>query len=113
MIQEMNASYFSLAQQMIKHDRAGAIRQLGLTEKTATAIEKLSPCQINNLARQNVLLCAFRFEEGSFLSMISTHNIAKAFRPDARMIQAPIIPKKSRLEKALLAENKDTIPSFG
>ncbi|WP_230965191.1 flagellar transcriptional regulator FlhD [Burkholderia pseudomultivorans] len=59
-IAEFNRSYLMLAKWMILTNRDEAMRQLGITEKTASAIAALTLAQIDELADRGELFCEFR-----------------------------------------------------
>ncbi|WP_269504857.1 flagellar transcriptional regulator FlhD [Burkholderia sp. IMCC1007] len=61
-ITEFNRSYLMLAKWLLLANRDEAIRQLGVSEKTAARIAALTLAQIDHLAARGELFCAFRDE---------------------------------------------------
>lgn len=59
-IREINLSYFMLAQQMLRDDRAVGMFRLGLSAQIAHILSELTLAQIVRLASTDQLLCAFR-----------------------------------------------------
>ena len=55
-IREANLSYLMLAQSLIRSDREQALFRLGVSEDTATLIDKLTPAQIMKMSVGNTLL---------------------------------------------------------
>lgn len=55
-IQEVNASFLTLAQNLLKADRAAGERMLGVSGQVATTLQSLTPAQRSSIARSNTLL---------------------------------------------------------
>lgn len=73
-INDANLSYLMLAQQMIRSDKAAAIFRLGISEEIASLIEGLSNGQILKLAKTNMMLARFRFDDCVILNMLTNYN---------------------------------------
>jgi flagellar transcriptional activator FlhD len=73
-INDANLSYLMLAQQMIRSDKAAAIFRLGISEEIASLLEGLSNAQILKLAKTNMMLARFRFDDGAILNMLTNYN---------------------------------------
>ncbi|WP_206952109.1 flagellar transcriptional regulator FlhD [Trinickia acidisoli] len=71
-IREINLSYLSLAQRLLRTDRAGGMQRLGLSTQVAEIIADLSGPQLLKLAGCDQLVCFFRFNDRSMLSALST-----------------------------------------
>ncbi|RQS69221.1 flagellar transcriptional regulator FlhD [Burkholderia sp. Bp8963] len=61
-IESFNLSYLGLVQQMLRIDREEAIRQLGISDKTASWIAALTLAQIEELASSREVVCELRAE---------------------------------------------------
>ncbi|KHK57086.1 flagellar transcriptional regulator FlhD [Burkholderia sp. A9] len=61
-IAEFNRSYLTLAQRLLRVDRAAAKQQLGMSDETASLVAALTPAQIEMLAERRELFCEFRAE---------------------------------------------------
>jgi flagellar transcriptional activator FlhD len=70
-IREINLSYLSLAQRLLRADRAGGMQRLGLSTQVADVIADLSAPQLLKLAGCDQLVCFFRFNDRSMLSMLA------------------------------------------
>jgi len=73
-IKEMNLSYLMLAQQLIRADRETAQYRLGISADIADIIERLSSAQVLKMARSNMVLCRFRFDDRTLLGLLSGHE---------------------------------------
>jgi flagellar transcriptional activator FlhD len=73
-IRELNLSYLMLAQQMLQADRPSAMFKLGVGEDIADVIINLSPAQILRMASNDMLLCAFRFDDALLLNLLGNHG---------------------------------------
>jgi len=73
-IRDLNLTYLMLAQQMIKVDQSAAIYRLGLSQEMTALIGGLVPAQALKLANSNTLLCSFRFDENTLLSMVADYG---------------------------------------
>jgi flagellar transcriptional activator FlhD len=70
-IREINLSYLSLAQRLLRTDRAGGMARLGLSAQVADVIADLSGPQLLKLAACDQLVCFFRFNDRSMLSALA------------------------------------------
>jgi flagellar transcriptional activator FlhD len=76
-IREANLSYLMLAQSMVKEDRDTAIYRLGVSDDVADVLERLSPAQVVRMARSNMLLFRFRFDDSLIVDMLSDFGNGK------------------------------------
>lgn len=70
-IREINLSYLSLAQRLLRADRAEGMQRLGLSTHVADIIVDLSGPQLLKLAGCDQLVCFFRFNDRSMFSALS------------------------------------------
>lgn len=70
-IREINLSYLSLAQRLLRTDRDAGIQRLGLSTQVADIIVDLSAPQLSKLAGCDQLVCFFRFNDRSVFSALS------------------------------------------
>ena len=70
-IREINVSYLSLAQRLLRADRAEGMARLGLSTQVADVIADLSGPQLLKLAGCDQLVCFFRFDDRSMFSALS------------------------------------------
>lgn len=77
-INDANLSYLMLAQQMIRSDKAAAIFRLGISDEIASLIDGLSNSQILKLAKSNMMLARFRFDDSAILLMLTNYNKDRA-----------------------------------
>ncbi|UBM12452.1 flagellar transcriptional regulator FlhD [Cupriavidus metallidurans] len=70
-ISDFNLSYLLLAQRMILSHDAEAMFRLGVSQEVAEIIGGLSAAQLVKLARTNILLCAFRFDNHSLFATLA------------------------------------------
>lgn len=89
-IREINLSYLSLAQRLLRTDLAGGMERLGLSTQVADVIANLSGPQLRKLAACSQLVCFFRFNDRAMLSTLaaSAASAARAPRIEASMAQA-------------------------
>ena len=73
-IREANLSYLMLAQSLIRSDREQALFRLGVSEDTATLIDKLTPAQIMKMSVGNTLLCRFRMDDDIVWNLLTSHG---------------------------------------
>ncbi len=73
-IKEMNLTYLMLAQQLIRADRETAQYRLGISADIADIIERLTSSQVLKMARSNMVLCRFRFDDRMLLGLLSSHE---------------------------------------
>jgi flagellar transcriptional activator FlhD len=70
-IREINLSYLSLAQRLLRADRTEGMQRLGLSTHVADIIAGLSLPQLLKLAGCDQLVCFFRFNDSSMFSALS------------------------------------------
>lgn len=70
-IREINVSYLSLAQRLLRADRTEGMARLGLSTQVADVIADLSGPQLLKLAGCDQLVCFFRFDDRSMFSALS------------------------------------------
>lgn len=70
-IREINLSYLSLAQRLLRADRAEGMQRLGLSTHVADIIVDLSGPQMLKLAGCDQLVCFFRFNDRSMFSALT------------------------------------------
>ncbi|MBU6487348.1 MAG: flagellar transcriptional regulator FlhD [Burkholderiales bacterium] len=70
-IREINLSYLSLAQRLLRADREAGVQRLGLSTQVADIIVDLSGPQLLMLARCDQLVCFFRFNDRSMFSALT------------------------------------------
>lgn len=86
-IREINLSYLSLAQRILRADRASGMQRLGLSTQVADVIADLSGPQLLKLAGCDQLVCFFRFNDRSMLSALAM-PAARVPQTEALMAQA-------------------------
>ena len=78
-ITELNLSYLLLAQRMIRESEAEAMLRLGVSQKFARLIARLTPTHLIRISSSNMLLCGFRFDDpvllGHLASDTSQHDL--------------------------------------
>ena len=94
-IREMNLSYISLAQRLLREDKALGMARLGLSSGLADILAALSLAQIVKLAAASQVLCAFRFCDHTVLSAL-TRVDRKA---DVAPTPTPILPRGQQIEQ--------------
>jgi flagellar transcriptional activator FlhD len=94
-IREMNLSYLSLAQRLLREDRAMGMARLSLSSWLADILATLSLAQIVKLAAASHVLCAFRFRDHTVLSAL-THVDRKA---DVAPTPTPILSGVQPIEQ--------------
>ncbi len=70
-IREINLSYLSLVQRLLRADRTEGMQRLGLSTHVADIIADLSGPQLLKLAGCDQLVCFFRFNDRSMFSALS------------------------------------------
>lgn len=70
-IKEINLTYLSLVQRLLREDRASGMARLGLTAPLADLLSNLSVAQLVKLASCDQLLCFFRFNDRTMLSTLA------------------------------------------
>ncbi len=73
-IKETNLTFMSLAQQMIRSDKSGAMNSFGVNEELADLVAGLSPAQLLKMSASNMLLCCFHFDEHAMLNMLTDYK---------------------------------------
>jgi len=94
-IRELNLSYISLAQRLLREDKAMGMARLGLSSGLAEILAALSLAQIVNLAATPQVLCAFRFRDHTVLSAL-THVDTKA---DVALTPTPVRTSGQQVEQ--------------
>jgi Flagellar transcriptional activator (FlhD). len=79
-IGEFNLSYLLLAQRLLKDDRQTGMCRLGIGAELAGSLESLSLSQIVKLAASNFVLCRFRIDDRTTLSMLTEDDKNAALR---------------------------------
>ncbi|MEX3943816.1 flagellar transcriptional regulator FlhD [Paraburkholderia sp. BR10937] len=74
-IQEINLSYLVLAQRMSLSSTSEAMLRLGMSTEMVELFASLTVSQLLKLASSNQILCQFRFDDHTLLSVLS-HNIS-------------------------------------
>jgi len=90
-IRDINLSYLSLAQRLLRADRTEGMLRLGLSTSVADIIADLSGPQLLKLAGCDQLICFFRFNDRSMFSALSvpaTHVPQGVPQADALSAQA-------------------------
>jgi flagellar transcriptional activator FlhD len=75
-IREINLSYLLLAQHLLAADRDAAMYRLGIKPDAAHILERLTPAQVTRMAGLDLLLCRFRCDDRTVLSLLSGHGEA-------------------------------------
>jgi flagellar transcriptional activator FlhD len=97
-IKETNLSFMSLAQQLIRSDKAGAMSSFGVNEELADLVAGLSPAQLLKMSASNMLLCCFHFDESLMLNMLTD------YKKDGLLAQnLTAAPKTTRMVEAVAA----------
>ena len=73
-IRDANLNYLTLAQNLIRNDKAEAVAMLGMNENSADMLAGLSMAQVVKLASGNTLLCRFRVDDDMVWSLLTNHN---------------------------------------
>ncbi len=89
-IREINLSYLSLAQRLLRTDRTSGMERLGLSMQVADVIANLSGAQLLKLAACSQLVCFFRFNDRAMLTTLAAPapSAARAPQIEALMAQA-------------------------
>jgi len=90
-IREANLTYLMLAQSLIRHDKAGALFRLGMSEESADLIATLSPAQILKIASGNMLLCRFRVDDDLVWNLLTNHTNSKIDNDATTKLHASIL----------------------
>ena len=97
-IRDVNLNYLILAQRLLREDFSIGLYRTGLSEETGRMIMQLSLQQTVALAASTTLLCGFRLDDASLLSVLSRRGMNGALQ-QARMTmalsQAPATPLQS------------------
>ncbi len=70
-IYDINLSYLLLAQNLIKEEKSSAMFRLGITEKIASTLAKLTLTQLIKLAETNQFICQFRFASNEIIEKLT------------------------------------------
>lgn len=70
-IREINLSYITLAQRLLREDRPVGMLRLGLSKEVADILANLTLAQAVKFAASNHLLCSFRFNDHAMLSALT------------------------------------------
>jgi flagellar transcriptional activator FlhD len=90
-IREANLTYLMLAQNLIRHDRAGALFRLGMSEEAADLVSALSPAQMLKIASGNMLLCRFRVDDDIVWNLLTNHTASKVDNDATTKLHASIL----------------------
>jgi flagellar transcriptional activator FlhD len=71
-IREINLSYLTLVQRLLREDRAEGMTKLGLSAPLADVLSGLSPEQTLKLASRDQLVCFFRLNGDAMLGVLGT-----------------------------------------
>ena len=84
-IREINLSYLTLVQRLLREDRNEGMTKLGLTAPLADVLSGLSAEQTLKLASRDQLVCFFRLNGDAMLGGLGTPAAAKP------VVQAPAL----------------------
>ena len=87
-IREINLSYLTLVQRLLREDRGEGMAKLGLTAPLADVLSGLSPEQTLKLASRDQLVCFFRLNGDSMLSVLGTPAAVKPVVATPALAQA-------------------------
>jgi flagellar transcriptional activator FlhD len=87
-IREINLSYLSLAQRLLRMDLAAGMERLGLSTQVADLIANLSGPQLLKLAACSQLVCFFRFNDRAMLSTLAAPAASAARAPQVEALMA-------------------------
>ncbi|NDO81126.1 hypothetical protein CJP72_10220 [Citrobacter sp. NCU1] len=93
-VQSINLSYLSLAQNMIKHDKASAMFRLGLTESLADLMGMLTSAQMVKLSSLGQFLFHLRLDDKILDSMLAESRVE-----DVQSVHAGILLSTGMLDK--------------
>lgn len=77
-IQEVNLSYLVLAQRMLRENYDDAVFRLNVTPESAQVLVSLSLSQLVTLASSPSLVCGFRLDDASLLSLLTQGTVRSA-----------------------------------
>ncbi len=97
-IKEINLSFMLIVQQMIKGDKMGALKKLGMTEEMADLVAGLSSAQLLKMSASNMLLCCFRFDESLLLNLVGDYKKDGLFQKSA-----PVALRAGRMVEVMTA----------
>lgn len=104
-ITEANVTYLTLAQRLLRDDRADAVVRLGIDESVADLVAELSAAQITKIARSNMLVCQFQFADDVVWDLItSNHRPAYGYEPVAAEVPAAVLMRGGPSQSAGLAK---------
>ncbi len=84
-IKETNLSFMSLAQRLIRSDKAGAMDSFGVNEELADLVAGLSSAQLVKMSASNMLLCCFQFDERVMLNMLTDYKKSNSLSTVAKL----------------------------
>lgn len=73
-IRDINLSFLTLAQAMIRSDKARAPGKLGISRPVAELLAQVSVPQLQRLAARNVMLCTLRAGEEMVLGLLADRH---------------------------------------
>ena len=74
-IRDANLNYLTLAQHLIRQDKAEAVSCLGINGESADLLASLSSAQVRKLASGNTLLCRFRIDDEVVWDLLTHHKL--------------------------------------
>ena len=87
-IREINLSYLTLVQRLLREDRDEGMAKLGLTASLADVLSGLSPEQTLKLASRDQLVCFFRLNGDAMLGGLGTPATAQPIVEAPALAQA-------------------------
>ncbi|GLU31766.1 flagellar transcriptional regulator FlhD [Trinickia caryophylli] len=87
-IREINMSYLSLVQRMLRENRESGIEVLGISAPVADLLTGLSQAQALKLASRDQLICFFRFNDHAVLGGLGAPATAAPVVQDALLAAA-------------------------
>lgn len=69
-ISDLNLCYMLLAQKLLREDRVRGALRLGISDEVADVLLGMSLPEIVRLATTNLVLCAFRLDDGPVVRML-------------------------------------------
>jgi len=87
-IREINLSYLTLVQRLLREDRGEGMTKLGLSAPLADVLSGLSPEQTLKLASRDQLVCFFRLNGDAMLGVLGTPAQLKPVADTPALAQA-------------------------
>lgn len=87
-IREINLSYLTLVQRLLREDRGEGMTKLGLSAPLADVLSGLSPEQTLKLASRDQLVCFFRLNGDAMLGVLGTPAQVKPAADSPALAQA-------------------------